>query len=303
MTKTCIKCRRKVVCSDFCRLHFVDYFEKKVRKTIRRFKLLDPKEKICVAVSGGKDSTVALYILNKLGYKVEALTVDANIGKYTQTNLENIRTVCKKHKIKLHELSFKEEFGHSLCYIRDLLRSKGYKMSSCMVCGVLRRHLLNRYSKESKFDCIVTGHNLDDEAQTFVMNVFRNDKNLAKRQGPVSGFGKSTAFVKRVKPLYMCTEEETTAYSKLMNFPVQYTACPCRVDAYRKQYLDMLDEFERNHPSVKYNIVNFFLDMIYPLKSDTGNVDIHKCEICGGPSAKEICKKCEIILTLKKAKK
>ena len=41
--------------------------EKQVRETIEKYKLLDKKDKIAVALSGGKDSTTVLYILHKLG--------------------------------------------------------------------------------------------------------------------------------------------------------------------------------------------------------------------------------------------
>ncbi|MFC1698103.1 ATP-binding protein, partial [Nanoarchaeota archaeon] len=142
---------------------------------------------MAIAVSGGKDSTVCLFILNKLGYNIEAITIDAAIGNYTKQNLDNIKQVCKKYKINLNIISFREEFGMSLCYMRSALKEKGHDYSSCMLCGILKRYLLNKYSKKFKFDYLATGHNLDDEAQAFMMNVFRNDFKLAKRQGPITG--------------------------------------------------------------------------------------------------------------------
>jgi uncharacterized protein (TIGR00269 family) len=300
-SKNCIRCSKAVYCSDLCSQHFVDYFEKKVRRTINKFELFEKKDKVGVAVSGGKDSTTCLYVLKKLGYDVEAVTVDAIIGNYTKKNLENIRKVCKKYSIKLHEISFRDEFGCSLCSIKLVAHEKGLKYSSCLICGVLRRYLLNKYAKKQGFDCIVTGHNLDDEAQAFIMNVFRNDLILAKRQGPVTGSGSSKAFVKRAKPLYLCTETETTTYSKLMKFPVNYEPCPCREGAYRKEYADMLDDFEKRHPPIKYNIISFFLRTIYKMKEVGGEekLEVNACAYCGEPSAKEVCKRCEILIALK----
>ncbi len=298
--KACVKCQEKAVCSGFCQKHFRRYFEEKVKKTIRKFRLFNHGQKIAVAVSGGKDSTVLLYVLKKLKYDVTGMTVDAVIGNYTKKNLENLRSVCKKYDISLKEISFREEFGYSLCYIKSIVNKnrKERKLQSCLICGVLRRYLINKYAKQMKFDIVATGHTLDDEAQAFLMNIFRNDVSLAKRQGPIAGKGGNKAFVTRAKPLYLCSEKETTAYSKLMRFPVKYERCPCSADAYRKNFRDYLDGFEKRHPSVKYNIINFFLETLHK-QDDYDNGAVGECEMCGEPSAGKTCKKCEIIGVLK----
>lgn len=276
-------------------------FEKKVKNTIRKHRLFSKKDKIAVAVSGGKDSTVCLYILKKLNYNVEGITIDVLIGNYTKQNLENLKKVCKKYRIKLNVVSFREEFGMSLCYIRSVLKSKGYNYSSCMLCGILKRYLLNKYSRKLNFDCLATGHNLDDEAQSILMNVFRNDLNLAKRQGPVAGILKSSKFVRRVKPLYHVREEEVKRYSKLMGFPVNYGICPCSVQAYRKEYRMILDGFEKKHPCVKHNIIKFHEAMKSSLKEEK-DVKIGVCGVCGEPASKDVCKTCTILDELKSVK-
>jgi len=302
--RKCVKCDKSSYCSGFCRQHFMNYFEKKVLRTIHQFKLFTKQEKVAVAVSGGKDSTVCLYVLKKLGYNVEALTVNAFIGNYSQENLDNLRKVCKQYSLKLYEISFREEFGMSLCFITSVAKSRGLDYSSCLICGVLRRYLLNKHAKKLGFDCVCTGHNLDDEAQAFVMNVFRNDLTLARRQGPMTGSGTSKSFVRRVKPLYLHSEKEVIAYSKIMKFPVKYTRCPCSVDAYRKEYREMLTAFEKRHPPIKYNIVSFFLQSIYDMRKKHPQLFAEKsvvgeCQYCAEPCAKDTCKRCQILITIK----
>lgn len=281
---------------------FKRYIEKKVKNTIRKYNLCLKKDKIAVAVSGGKDSITCLYILKKLGYDIKGITIDALIGDYTKKNLENLKKFCKDNNIKLNIVSFRDEFGTSLCYIHSVVRSKGYKYSSCMICGILKRYLLNMYARKWKFDCLATGHNLDDEAQSFIMNVFRNDVILAKRQGPISGTSKSSKFVKRIKPLYRISEEEVVRYSKLMKFPVNYGICPCSSKAYRREYIKILNNFEKKHPDVKYNISKFHERLIMPLKKiKKGKLkEVGSCEICGEASSKDICKVCQILKLLKK---
>lgn len=272
------------------------YLEKKVRKTIRQYKLFDQKSRVLVAVSGGKDSTVCVYLLKKLGYDVEAITIDASIGNYTEVNLKNIKKVCKKYDIKLHVVSFRKEFGKSLCYMRDVLRSKGHKYSSCMLCGILKRYLLNKYARMLKADVLATGHNLDDEAQAFLMNVFKNDFFLAKKQGPKSA-QVSKKFIPRVKPLYLITEEEALKFSKLMKFPVKCGICPCSVGAHRRKHKNILDELEKKNPGVKYSVIRFQEEMKAGLKK-TKKAKVNLCE-CGEPTKGEICRVCQIFKELK----
>ena len=276
---------------------FIEYFEKKVRKTIRINNLIGKKDRILVACSGGKDSTSALYLISKIVKSnkkviVEAIHVDPSIGEYSKINKENIIGFCKDNKIKLHLVSFREEFGYSLCYIKGLLRQKGIEWKSCMICGILRRYLLNKKAKELKVTKLVTGHNLDDEAQNVIMNIFQNHVEVLPRLGPKSGVGEG--FVPRIKPLYFCTEEETRLYSKLHNFPVKYEKCSCRSDAYRKEVGDMLNEFEKMHKSVKSGVIRSFLEMLPALKERyKGNAKM--CKKCGEPSSGDICNTCKII--------
>ena len=292
---------------------FIEYFERKVRYTIRKYSLCTKKDKIGVAVSGGKDSTSCLYILNKLGYDVEALTIDVLIGNYTKKNLENLQLFCGENNIKLNEVSLREEFGNSLCFIKSIVNSKGHNFSSCRICGILKRYLLNKHSKLLGFDFLATGHNLDDETQTFLMNVFKNDLTLVKRQGPKSQQDDKTKFIKRIKPLYLLTEQETLRYSKIMKFPVTYEICPCSTNAHRQEFKNMLNTFEENHPDVKYKILNFHEKLIKNLtenKKNETNIDsiekekrkntiISTCDICKEPSTNSVCKTCQIFIALK----
>jgi uncharacterized protein (TIGR00269 family) len=291
----CLKCAEPAYESSMCRDHFREYFERKVRHTIRKFKMFGKNERVGVAVSGGKDSTTLLYVLHKAGYDVVGLTVNAFIGNYTQKNLDNLKQVCTQYSIPLEEISVRDECGGSICYIKSVLNEKGVKASSCMVCGVLRRSLLNKRARQLGLDVVCTGHTMDDEAQAFLMNVFRNDVATARRQGPVS---KGGAFVKRAKPFYLTSEKETTAYSKLMGFPVVYERCPCSVDAYRRQFRDFLAKVSEKHPNAANNITQFFLDAVW--QREGGETAPNECEECGEPAAGRVCRKCQILGALKK---
>jgi len=188
-------------------MNFVGSIEKRVLKTIKRFQLASDEDKILCAVSGGKDSTNVLYIMDKFFPNVEALTIDARIGNYSKENLENIKLFCSKLGIRLHIVSFADEFGCSLCYIQSVLKEKGLDLNSCAICGVLKRYLLNKKARNLKSDFLATGHNLDDEAQSILMNLLRGNLEMLSKLGPKSTSSVSK-FVPRIKPLYLVKESE-----------------------------------------------------------------------------------------------
>lgn len=56
-----------------CEQHLEEFCLKRVKEAIRRYKMFNKKDKVLVAVSGGKDSLVTWDILVKLGFNVTAL--------------------------------------------------------------------------------------------------------------------------------------------------------------------------------------------------------------------------------------
>jgi uncharacterized protein (TIGR00269 family) len=277
----------------------MEKIEKTINETIKKYNLLSKKDKIVVAVSGGKDSTVSLFALEKLGYDIQALSIDVGVGEYSKKNLENISHFCKGNGIKLHILSFRKEFGGSLCYLRQIFESKGIKITSCSLCGVLRRYLLNKYARKLGATKIVTGHNLDDEAQSIMMNFFRNTLQRSARLGPISP-GSIKGLVPRIKPLYFCAEKDIEAYSKSHNFPVKYGKCPCSLEVFRRFTGNMLDDYEKTTSKVKLNIVKNFLKMRPKLRKRFSGQKFSYCKKCGEPSKEDICRTCQIIGIIRK---
>lgn len=275
-------------------------FEKKIVKNIAKLGVFNKKDKILVAASGGKDSTVILYILKKYRYNVEAITIDTSISSYSKKNLENVVKFCKENKIKLHIYSFQKEFGYSLCSLQSILVSKGAKFKSCTTCGVLRRYLINKKARDLKPKAVITGHNLDDEAQSVLMNLLKNNLEMLARLGPKAGIIKDKKFIPRAKPLYLVSEKEVVEYSKAMHFPILYGRCPCASDSYRNHLRNMLNDMERINPSVKRNIVDYFLKILPGIRNRFKTKDkISYCRICKEPAKDKICQTCKILSLLK----
>ena len=274
---------------------FVKGFEKKVRETIRRYKLVSKKDRVLVACSGGKDSTAVLYLLNKFGYKAEGFIIDLEMGKWSEVNLKNLKKFCKEHRFKLHVVPFKDEVGHSVCYARSIIQSRE-NLQSCQICGILKRWIMNKKARELGATVIATGHNLDDEAQTALMNVFSGNPKIGLNIGPRTGTIEDEKFITRIKPLFFCSESDTRRYSETVGFKVLYDRCPCSKDSYRAFVRDSLNGFEDKYPGTKENIVRSSLFALGEVKRGLKvKRPVLHCKVCGEPSNNSVCRACEMI--------
>jgi len=282
-----------------CKTHFIDYFESKVSNIIRKFDLIGKEENLGVALSGGKDSLTVLHILNKLSrqnpkIKINAIAIDEGISGYRDKTLETAREFCDKNNIQLHIFSYKEEFGLTLDEMLKIL-----KVKPCTICGIFRRYLLNKKSKELNLTKLATGHNLDDECQSILMNQMRNSIESSARLGPKTGIARDEKFVQRIKPLYLCMEKEVTTYAFINGLLDEFVECPNAVQSSRAKVRDMLNDMENNFPGTKYSIMNSFLQTLPLLKEKFKGGIISICSKCSEPSSNDICNACIYLEKLK----
>lgn len=274
---------------------FVKDFEKKVKKTIKEYGLFTKKDRLFVACSGGKDSTTALYLAKKLGYKVEAIMIDLKMGEWSERNLSNMKEFCKKHKIKLNIIDIKEEYGCGICYIRSCIQDK-IKIGNCTICGVIRRWLLNKKTRELGATRLLTGHNLDDEAENVIMNLMKGNPELFINLGPKTGIIEDPKFVQRAKPLYFCTNAEIRRYTEEMGWNIVYEPCPCSVGVFRREIREIMTALEKKDPQIKQKLVNKVLEILPKIKASYRlKIHLMYCRVCGEPSRGEICKRCSLI--------
>ncbi len=266
--------------------------EKKVKQTLRDIGL-KKGEKILVALSGGKDSTLVAYLLKKFGYKIEGLHIDLKIGKYSETCKIKIEELCKELGIKLHLYDMKKEMGSSMCYLRSAIQSKNTKgqIKNCAICGVIKKWILNKEARRLKFKKIATGHNLDDEAQTFLLNILKGSPSLSSNTGPITKNINDKKFITRIKPLFFIPEDEIRKYTHDKKLPVNYEGCPCALDSYRIQLRKFLNTVSNKE---KQNIVKNF-ERVYPRLERMKSSEVKYCEICGEPSRGKVCKKCQLV--------
>ena len=272
---------------------FCNSFEKEVERTIKRFKLFNKKEPLVVAISGGKDSMTILYLLKKLGYNIKALTIDLLIGEWSKENLDNTKAFCLELGVPLKVVSIRESCGGSICYIRAKVKEKK-DLKNCTICGTIRRSLLNKEARPLG-GVLVTGHNLDDEAQTILMNLLKNNLGMMSSWGAKSKW-LDKKFLPRAKPLFLSLEDDIRKYSKLMKFPVVYDNCPCSTESFRRRLKETVNRLLSGEE--KLQIVELGLKL-FPGMFTLDKTEMKYCNECGEIARREICKSCEILGLIK----
>ncbi len=302
----CDRCTKKAVIDlpygphQFCKEHFVRFFEKRVRKTCRAHDLIAPGEKILVAYSGGKDSAVTLYLVNKLFSKVNevhALLIDEEIEGYRDRALDIAEANCREWKIPFTRVSFKDEFGITMVEVMQKTGAKKKIGSTCSYCGVLRRKLMNQYSKKLKANKLATGHNLDDEAQSILMNVCEADLKRFVRLGARAGVSSIKGLVPRIKPLWECPEIEIISFAGYEGIKFyEEQCCPFKWQAKRNDFRAIMNHLESSYPGTMHSILSFLKQVKPKLAAKKKGVrTLNSCKECGEPCNGEICQPCKLI--------
>ncbi|TMW39702.1 hypothetical protein DOY81_015218, partial [Sarcophaga bullata] len=194
--------KRPKTADALCKECFFAAFEAEIHHTIISSNLFKRGEKVAVAASGGKDSTVLAHVLKLLnerhdyGLELVLLSIDEGITGYRDDSLETVKQNRDDYQIPLKILSYEELYGWTM----DRIVSKIGRSNNCTFCGVFRRQALDRGAKLLEVDSIATGHNADDIAETVLMNILRGDTARLRRCTDIKTGGSEDS-IPRVKPL------------------------------------------------------------------------------------------------------
>ncbi len=288
--KLCGRCFRKSI-------------ENKVRGTISKYEMFGPKDKIMVAVSGGKDSVTLLHILTKIEKSfpdatLSAVTVDEGIKRYRDEALKFAKKNCQKLKVEHVVSSFKEMYGYDLDEIVKTIREGKEKgLAPCSYCGVLRRRALNKVAREAGVHKLATAHSLDDETQTMLLNIIHGDPLRVVRAKPVLAMV-HPKLVQRVKPICEVPEKEIAFYAYLKRIEFQSFPCPYARTALRNDIRTMLNRIEEKHAGTKFTIFRSIERVRPALAKMAEETKLRNCRECGEPTIGEICRPCQMLQEL-----
>jgi len=300
---SCSKCSKDAVTliryngTLLCSKHFQEFVERRVKKEVRQQLDIQGDVRIAVGVSGGKDSIVVMELLHDILGKrrdVElcSITVDEGIEGYRPPTLQIAADQARRLGIEHHVISFAEVTGYSLDQMAQVPTDK----TPCSYCGVYRRRALNLKAKELGVDVLATGHNLDDTAQSILMNFMRGDAERLARLGPHTKV--QPGLIPRIEPLRLVPEKETLLYAMVRGLEFSDAECPYASQALRNEYRQIIDSMEAKHPGTRHSIVSSYDQIQAALKMTFPSAELRVCE-CGEPTKNERCMACAMLLEIK----
>jgi len=281
-----------------CKEHYLEWVPAQVERFVEKYRMFTREEKILVAVSGGKDSLSLWDILTRLGYKAEGLYICLGIDEGIAYSAESQRLTEKfatERGLTLHVVNVQEQTGRTIPVLATATqRGRG---KPCSVCGLVKRHEMNRVARDFGYDMLATGHNLDDEAAVLFGNTLTWSDEYLLRQAPV--LPGISGLARKVKPLCRLYEREMLAYALLRGIEYIYEECPFVTGATSIYYKELLNRLENDRPGAK---LHFYLSFLEARKKGLfaaqGHLqqELHPCPVCGQPtSAPGLCSYCRMV--------
>jgi uncharacterized protein (TIGR00269 family) len=281
-----------------CKEHYLEWVPEQTERFIKKYEMFSREEKILVAVSGGKDSLSLWDILVKLGYQADGLYIGLGIDggvDYSHESQQLTEKFARENNLKLHMVDVEKEYGQSIPMLAQKT-TRGYG-KPCSVCGLAKRHEMNRIARDLGYDVLATGHNLDDEAAVLFGNTLAWEPMFLLRQGPV--LPESPGLARKVKPLCRFYEREMAAYAILRGIEYIYEECPFAEGSTSIYYKELLNQLESQRPGAK---LTFYLRFLEARKNGlfaeppTVAAITHPCPQCGQPtSSTDLCSFCRMI--------
>lgn len=301
----CTRCRKSEPVIDLsytkkslCPDCFIYFFERRVRKTIRRYGLLDSCENMAVALSGNEGSMVVLSILKSLSKKspkskLFAIIVDEGLPGHRDKLMAIGPSYCKKLGVDCHVYSFKEELGMTMAEMAKKAEKLGIDALPCDYCRVFRRQLLNQAARELGATKLVFGTNLDDECEAALTGLVTGDLYTVARDGAAIQTGNGN-FPSIITPLRECPENEVTLYAKLKKMPMAAGKCMYSQDPFKDSVGRMKAGLSKKYPAISYQVLASVDELVPILKGRNGKDAPKVCKRCGEIVSGKECNFCQV---------
>ncbi len=217
---------------------------RQIGRAMHDYDMLADGDRIMVAVSGGIDSLVLAWVLDKwrhkapINYEILAVHLDMGFGSNEAELVEK-----ELRALQIPALIEKTDFGQ-----RALLAEKG--KSGCFHCARKRRQRLFDLAAELKYNKLALGHHKEDIIETFFINLMYsgNLSTMLPRQDLFAGK------LALIRPLAYLEKDHIIDLGASLKIKPVANPCPLADKSKRAQTRDLLNDIYQKNPMVKSTI-------------------------------------------------
>jgi len=219
-----------------------NYISTRIGRAIQDYKLIEDKDKILVAVSGGKDSLSMLKLLKErknwapVDYELIAMHVETDHRCAACVHTKTLKRFFEDNGIKYHFEKIK-------------VLEKGKKIS-CFWCSWNRRKALFLAADRLGCNKVALGHHQDDIVETLLLNIFYHGEFSAMNPRQELFGGKVTI----IRPLCYVEEGFLRKFALESGFPSQLCKCPNSETSKRRLMKKFIKTIGATCPHVKINL-------------------------------------------------
>lgn len=221
-----------------------------IRRADERYKMIRPGDKICVGLSGGKDSLLLMYGLKlyqrfcKIPYELCAVMLDLGLE---MDPLEPVQEYANAIGVPLDII--KTDIGEVVFNIRK-------ESHPCALCSKLRRGALNDAAKERGANLVALGHNRDDVIQTFFLSLLFESR--LNTFAPVTYLSRKDVTV--IRPLVFMPEKYALSIARRLELPIRKPNCPVAGKTKREDMKDIIKYLSKIVSNPETRIMNAIAD-------------------------------------------
>ncbi|NDY42344.1 tRNA 2-thiocytidine(32) synthetase TtcA [Dissulfurirhabdus thermomarina] len=215
-----------------------------VGTAVHRYRLLEPGDRIAVAVSGGSDSLLALWFLRrwreKAPIRFSLLPVHLDMG-FAGADTGALRAhLAAEGGFHMEETDYGPR-AHG---------PENREKSPCFLCARLRRKRLFELAHRLGCNKLALGHNQDDILHTFFLNMLFGGE-LSTLVPRVDMFGGRLALI---RPLALADKARIDRLARELGLPVVPNPCPSAGKTRREEVRRLLDGLFRRDPRIRGNL-------------------------------------------------
>ncbi len=211
------------------------------------FGLIEPNDRVMVAVSGGKDSLGLLYLLREVQKKApfDFSIVAVNLDQKQPGFPEDV--LPRYFEQEGYDYRIIEEDTYSIVK-EKVPEGKTY----CSLCSRLRRGILYNVAEELGATKLALGHHRDDAIVTLLLNLFYSGQTKAMPAKLRSDDGRNTV----IRPLIYCAEEDMAELARLKQFPIiPCNLCGSQENLKRQEVKELIATLEQKNPKLRGNML------------------------------------------------